>query len=57
MFAGIFSTLLIPETKRRTLEDLAEDWDMGDESITGAHHAPKADNRSSDEAAVNEMKA
>jgi PHS family inorganic phosphate transporter-like MFS transporter len=34
MFAGIFTTLLIPETKRRTLEDLAQDWDMGDESIT-----------------------
>jgi PHS family inorganic phosphate transporter-like MFS transporter len=57
MFAGIFSTLLIPETKRRTLEDLAQDWDMGDESITGAEHARKTDNRSSDEAAVNEMKA
>jgi PHS family inorganic phosphate transporter-like MFS transporter len=53
MFAGIFSTLLIPETKRRTLEDLAMDWDMGDESITGApkHHG----NRSSDEAAATEM--
>jgi PHS family inorganic phosphate transporter-like MFS transporter len=40
MFCGIFTTLLIPETKRRTLEDLAEDWDMGGESITGApvHH-------------------
>jgi len=36
MFAGIFTTLLIPETKRRTLEDLAADWDMGGESITGA---------------------
>lgn len=55
MFAGIFTTLLIPETKRRTLEDLAMDWDMGNESITGApvvgkddHHA----NRSSDEAAA-----
>ncbi|CAI6338056.1 unnamed protein product [Periconia digitata] len=35
MFAGIFTTLLIPETKRRTLEDLAQDWDMGGESITG----------------------
>lgn len=39
MFAGIFTTLLIPETKRRTLEDLAMDWDMGNESITGATHA------------------
>jgi PHS family inorganic phosphate transporter-like MFS transporter len=54
MFAGIFTTLLIPETKRRTLEDLAMDWDMGDESITGA---PKhVGNRSSDEAAVDAAK-
>ena len=57
MFAGIFSTLLIPETKRRTLEDLAQDWDMGDESITGAEHAHKVDNRSSDDAGVTELKA
>lgn len=49
MFAGIFTTLLIPETKRRTLEDLAQDWDMGNESITGAEHA-KVVNRGSDEA-------
>jgi PHS family inorganic phosphate transporter-like MFS transporter len=55
MFAGIFTTLLIPETKRRTLEDLAMDWDMGNESITGAPVAPKHD-RSSDEAAT-EVKA
>lgn len=52
MFAGIFTTLLIPETKRRTLEDLAQDWDMGNESITGADHAHKSDQRSSDEAVV-----
>jgi PHS family inorganic phosphate transporter-like MFS transporter len=57
MFAGIFTTLLIPETKRRTLEDLAQDWDMGDESITGAPVASKhTGNRSSDEAAA-EVKA
>lgn len=49
MFAGIFTTLLIPETKRRTLEDLAQDWDMGDESITGEEHIRKM-NRTSDEA-------
>ncbi|KAJ4365136.1 acid phosphatase pho5 [Neocucurbitaria cava] len=55
MFAGIFTTLLIPETKRRTLEDLAQDWDMGNESITGAEHA-KHVNRSSDEG-VTETKA
>lgn len=51
MFAGIFTTLLIPETKRRTLEDLAQDWDMGNESITGTEHA-KHHNRSSDEGAA-----
>ncbi|KAI0584556.1 Inorganic phosphate transporter 1-6 /Pi cotransporter [Pyrenophora tritici-repentis] len=54
MFAGIFTTLLIPETKRRTLEDLAQDWDMGDESITGAEHARKVD--SIDEVGVTEIK-
>ncbi|KAF2262244.1 MFS general substrate transporter [Lojkania enalia] len=32
MFCGIFTSLLIPETKRRTLEDLANDWDMGEHS-------------------------
>lgn len=52
MFAGIFTTLLIPETKRRTLEDLADDWDMGNETITGSEHANKHANRSSDEAEV-----
>ncbi|OAK95899.1 phosphate permease [Phaeosphaeriaceae sp. SRC1lsM3a] len=57
MFAGIFTTLLIPETKRRTLEDLAMDWDMGNESITGAPVAPKHGNRSSDEAAAAEMES
>jgi PHS family inorganic phosphate transporter-like MFS transporter len=57
MFAGIFTTLLIPETKRRTLEDLAQDWDMGNESITGAEHAAhKHDNRSSDEGIATEAK-
>jgi PHS family inorganic phosphate transporter-like MFS transporter len=28
MFAGIFTTLLIPETKRKTLEDLAGEFAM-----------------------------
>ncbi|KAF9693898.1 hypothetical protein EKO04_008344 [Ascochyta lentis] len=43
MFAGIFTTLLIPETKRKTLEDLSQDWDLSEESqymsesIDGAH--------------------
>jgi len=37
MFLGIFTTLLIPETKRVTLEQLAGEYDMGDESITGRH--------------------
>lgn len=50
MFAGIFTSLLIPETKRRTLEDLANDWDMGGESITGHEFAQaKAEERGSDE--------
>lgn len=29
MFAGIFTTLLIPETKRKTLEELAGEYEMG----------------------------
>ncbi|KAJ4294487.1 acid phosphatase pho5 [Kalmusia sp. IMI 367209] len=49
MFAGIFTTLLIPETKRRTLEELAQDWDMGGESITGAPVTSKAADAGSDE--------
>jgi PHS family inorganic phosphate transporter-like MFS transporter len=49
MFAGIFTTLLIPETKRRTLEDLAMDWDMGGESITGAPVTNKTADAGSDE--------
>jgi PHS family inorganic phosphate transporter-like MFS transporter len=28
MFAGIFTSMLIPETKRKTLEDLAGEYDM-----------------------------
>ncbi|ORY12184.1 inorganic phosphate transporter 1-6 /Pi cotransporter [Clohesyomyces aquaticus] len=48
MFLGIFTTLLIPETKRRTLEDLAQDWDMGGEHITGAP-TTKATDGGSDE--------
>lgn len=39
MFLGIFTTLLTPETKRITLEKLAGEYDMGDESITGEEHA------------------
>ncbi len=31
MFLGIFTTLLIPETKRITLEKLAGEYDMSDE--------------------------
>jgi PHS family inorganic phosphate transporter-like MFS transporter len=48
MFAGIFTTLLIPETKRKTLEDLAMDWDMGTESITGAAAENKRSEQGSD---------
>jgi PHS family inorganic phosphate transporter-like MFS transporter len=51
MFCGIFTTLLIPETKRRTLEDLAQDWDMGGESITGAPIQHKPSEHGSDEIA------
>lgn len=43
MLMGIFSTFLIPETKRKTLEDLANDWDMGGESITGHEHAKRVE--------------
>jgi PHS family inorganic phosphate transporter-like MFS transporter len=56
MFLGIFSTLLIPETKRRTLEDLAMDWDMGNESITGAPLQHKAADGGSDELPASELK-
>jgi MFS transporter, PHS family, inorganic phosphate transporter len=35
MFLGIFSTLLIPETKRITLEKLAGEYDFSGD-ITGA---------------------
>jgi PHS family inorganic phosphate transporter-like MFS transporter len=28
MFVGIFTSMLIPETKRKTLEDLAGEYDM-----------------------------
>jgi PHS family inorganic phosphate transporter-like MFS transporter len=33
MLCGIFTTLLIPETKRKTLEDLAGEYDMGAEDL------------------------
>ncbi|KAH7125211.1 inorganic phosphate transporter 1-6 /Pi cotransporter [Dendryphion nanum] len=56
MFFGVFTTLLIPETKRRTLEELANDWDMGGESITGNEFATKKE-RGSDEATVEPVKA
>lgn len=34
MLCGIFTTLLIPETKRRTLEELAETYHGDTESLT-----------------------
>lgn len=40
MFLGIFTTLLIPETKRKTLEELAGEWDLGNEAMT-LNHEPK----------------
>jgi PHS family inorganic phosphate transporter-like MFS transporter len=33
MFLGIFTTLLIPETKRITLEKLSGEYDMSGESV------------------------
>ena len=36
MFLGIFTTLLIPETKRLTLEKLSGEYDMSDEPVGGA---------------------
>lgn len=36
MFLGIFTTLLIPETKRKTLEELSGEYDLQNETITGA---------------------
>jgi PHS family inorganic phosphate transporter-like MFS transporter len=33
MFLGIFTTLLIPETARKTLEDLAGEYAMSDENL------------------------
>ena len=34
MLLGIFTTLLIPETKRMTLEKLSGEYDMSSESST-----------------------
>lgn len=50
MLLGCFSTLLIPETKRRTLEELGGEWDMGNESITGNN---KVTRENSDEGSPN----
>jgi len=36
MFLGIFTTLLIPETKHLTLEKLSGEYDMSDESVAEA---------------------
>jgi MFS transporter, PHS family, inorganic phosphate transporter len=33
MFLGIFTTLLIPETKRLTLEKLSGEYDMSGEAV------------------------
>lgn len=35
MLLGVCTTFLIPETARITLENLAGEYDMGDESMTG----------------------
>ena len=34
MFLGIFTTLLIPETKRKTLEQLSGEYDLKGETMT-----------------------
>jgi PHS family inorganic phosphate transporter-like MFS transporter len=39
MFLGIFTTLLIPETKRMTLEKLAGEYDMSNETLAEADAA------------------
>jgi MFS transporter, PHS family, inorganic phosphate transporter len=49
MFLGIFTTLLIPETARKTLEELAGEYNLGDETITGDN---KAHSQGSDELAA-----
>lgn len=53
IFASIFTTLLIPETKRITLEDLAQDWDMSYQDITGA---PVVQNKTGDRGSDEEPK-
>jgi PHS family inorganic phosphate transporter-like MFS transporter len=64
MFAGIFTSLLIPETKRKTLEDLAGEYTMdstdlraeqiaaGKVSASGAKLDEKAHNSDDSVAAV-----
>ncbi|KAI9744727.1 MAG: Inorganic phosphate transporter pho84 [Claussenomyces sp. TS43310] len=42
MFLGCFTTLLIPETKRVTLEQLAGEYDMDEESVTSTHPATQS---------------
>jgi PHS family inorganic phosphate transporter-like MFS transporter len=44
MFAGIFTSLLIPETKRKTLEDLAGEYDFAHvEEVTEAPETKHSD--------------
>jgi MFS transporter, PHS family, inorganic phosphate transporter len=39
MFLGIFTTFLIPETKRITLEQLSGEYDFGEENTVAADNA------------------
>jgi len=53
MFAGIFTSLLIPETKRKTLEDLAGEYamapiDLQAEQIAAGKLPPTAGKESPD---------
>jgi PHS family inorganic phosphate transporter-like MFS transporter len=41
MFLGIFTSLLIPETKRKTLEQLSGEYDLKGETMTAS--APVTD--------------
>ena len=60
MLCGIFTTLLIPETKRKTLEELAGEvpgTPMYDPTLAGAGSAPKGSGDISEEGAMGEKSA
>jgi len=59
MFAGIFTTLLIPETKRKTLEQLAGEVEGTPEfdpsNVRGGTHRKSSVDASADEIVVEKM--